>query len=36
MLKISVIAKHTVVQMGGCAKKPNSNSCPEIMAKFFS
>lgn len=34
MLKISKIAKHTVVQMGGCAKVPKGASCPDIMAKW--
>ena len=33
MLKISVVAKHTVVQMAGCAKAPKSSLCPDIMAK---
>lgn len=36
MLKISAIAKHTVVQMAGCAKQPNNNSCPDVFAKLFS
>lgn len=36
MLKISKIAKHTVVQMAGCAKNPNSSSCPDIYAKYQS
>ena len=34
MLKISAIAKHTVVQMAGCAKYPNSSSCPDALAKM--
>ena len=35
MLKISLVAKHTVVQMAGCAKRPKSNSCPDIMSKML-
>ena len=35
MLKISTIARHTIVQMGACAKAPKSPSCPDIMAKMF-
>ena len=36
MLKISKIVKHTVIQMAGCAKQPQSSSCPDIMAKYVS
>lgn len=35
MLKISKIARHAVVQMGACARTPNSSSCPDALAKFY-
>ena len=34
MLKISKIARHTVIQMAGCTMYPNSSSCPDIMSKM--
>ena len=34
MLKISLVAKHAVVQMAGCSKIPNDSKCPDIMVKF--
>lgn len=34
MLKISLVAKHTVVQMAGCAKNPTMSNCPDIMTKW--
>ena len=33
MLKISKIARHTVVQMAGCSINPNGPVCPDITAK---
>ena len=35
MLKISKIARHTVVQMAGCAKMPGQPSCPDALAKML-
>ena len=34
MLKISKIVKHTVVQMGSCAKWKHSGGCPDILVKM--
>ncbi len=35
MLKISLVAKHTVVQMAGCAKTQGQGNCPDIMVKHY-
>ena len=35
MLKISLVVKHTVVQMGACAKNPNNPGCPDMLTKQF-
>jgi hypothetical protein len=35
MLKISKIARHTVVQMGACSKTPNNSGCPDVLTKMY-
>ncbi len=35
MLKISKIARHTVVQMGACTKQPYNQGCPDMSSKMY-
>jgi len=34
MLKISLVVKHSVVQMGACAKTKANSGCPDVLVKM--